>query len=293
MGKSGQIAYLNGDFIPIEKAQISPQDRGFLFGDGVYEVIPVYSKRLFTFEPHLKRLKNSLAATDIMNPLDDAGWRKLLQKLVDMHPWPDQFIYLQVTRGVQMQRDHLPADNLTPTLYAYTNELKPVSDNIQTHGIKAVTLDDLRWQHCDIKAITLLPNILMKMTAKQQGADDAILIDRDGFVTEGTSNNVFIVRDGQLQTPPQSTALLSGITRQVILELAEQHNMPFSETPLTLPDLQAADEIWLTSSTKYALPVTQLNGQPVGNGQPGQAWQKMQQHFENAKQAHINKALNQ
>jgi D-alanine transaminase len=293
MGKSGQIAYLNGDFIPIEKAQISPQDRGFLFGDGVYEVIPVYSKRLFTFEPHLKRLKNSLAATGIMNPLDDAGWRKLLQKLVDMHPWPDQFIYLQVTRGVQMQRDHLPADNLTPTLYAYTNELKPVSDNIQTHGIKAVTLDDLRWQHCDIKAITLLPNILMKMTAKQQGADDAILIDRDGFVTEGTSNNVFIVRDGQLQTPPQSTALLSGITRQVILELAEQHNMPFSETPLTLPDLQAADEIWLTSSTKYALPVTQLNGQLVGNGQPGQAWQKMQQHFENAKQAHINKALNQ
>lgn len=293
MGKSGQIAYLNGDFIPIEKAQISPQDRGFLFGDGVYEVIPVYSKRLFTFEPHLKRLKNSLAATGIMNPLDDAGWRKLLQKLVDMHPWPDQFIYLQVTRGVQMQRDHLPADNLTPTLYAYTNELKPVSDDIQTHGIKAVTLDDLRWQHCDIKAITLLPNILMKMTAKQQGADDAILIDRDGFVTEGTSNNVFIVRDGQLQTPPQSTALLSGITRQVILELAEQHNMPFSETPLTLPDLQAADEIWLTSSTKYALPVTQLNGQLVGNGQPGQAWQKMQQHFENAKQAHINKALNQ
>ncbi len=135
-----------------------------------------------------------------MNPLDDAGWRKLLQKLVDMHPWPDQFIYLQVTRGVQMQRDHLPADNLTPTLYAYTNELKSVSDDIQIHGIKAVTLDDLRWQHCDIKAITLLPNILMKMTAKQQGADDAILIDRDGFVTEGTSNNVFIVRDGQLQT---------------------------------------------------------------------------------------------
>jgi len=177
MGKSGQIAYLNGDFIPIEKAQISPQDRGFLFGDGVYEVIPVYSKRLFTFEPHLKRLKNSLAATDIMNPLDDAGWRKLLQKLVDMHPWPDQFIYLQVTRGVQMQRDHLPADNLTPTLYAYTNELKPVSDDIQIHGIKAITLDDLRWQHCDIKAITLLPNILMKMTAKQQGADDAILIE--------------------------------------------------------------------------------------------------------------------
>ncbi len=292
MGKSQQIAYLNGDFIPIEKAQISPQDRGFLFGDGVYEVIPVYQKQLFTFEPHLKRLKNSLTATGIMNPLNDEGWLKLLQKLVDIHPWPDQFIYLQVTRGIQMQRDHLPADDLSPTLYAYSNELKPVSDDIKTHGIKAVTLDDLRWQHCDIKAITLLPNILMKMTAKQQGADDAILIGQDGFVTEGTSSNLFIVHDGKLATPPQSSSLLSGITREVILSLAKEHDMAYREAPLTLSNLEAADEIWLTSSTKYALPVTSLNGRPVGNGHPGQAWQKMQQHFEKAKQAHINKKLN-
>lgn len=287
MHKTGQIAYLNGEFIPIEKAQISPQDRGFLFGDGVYEVIPAYGKKLFTFEAHLERLKNSLKATSILNPLEDAAWERLLQKLVDMHPWQNQYIYLQVTRGVQMQRDHLPADCLTPTLYAYTNELKPVSDSIINHGIKAITLDDIRWLRCDIKAITLLPNIMMKMAAKNQGADDAILIDRDGHLAEGTSNNVFIVKAGALFTPPNSRRILPGITRSVIHSLAQEHNLTITETDLTLTDLESADEIWLTSSTKDALPVTELNKTPVGNGKPGPVWQKIQQYFEETKQRFI------
>ncbi|QBZ83668.1 D-alanine aminotransferase [Hydrogenovibrio crunogenus] len=287
MQKTGQIAYLNGEFIPIEKAQISPQDRGFLFGDGVYEVIPVYGKKLFTFQDHLERLKNSLKATSILNPLEDDAWERLLQKLVDMHPWKNQYIYLQVTRGVQMQRDHLPADCLSPTLYAYTNELKPVSEAIINQGIKAVTLDDIRWLRCDIKAITLLPNIMMKMAAKNQGADDAILIDRDGLVAEGTSNNVFIVKNDALFTPKNGSRILPGITRSVIQSLAEQHSLPLSETDITLSDLENADEIWLTSSTKDALPVTELNGHLIGQGKPGPVWQKIQQYFEETKQQFI------
>ncbi|MBD3610845.1 MAG: aminotransferase class IV, partial [Hydrogenovibrio crunogenus] len=199
----------------------------------------------------------------------------------------NQYIYLQVTRGVQMQRDHLPADCLSPTLYAYSNELKPLSETIIKQGVKVITLDDIRWLRCDIKAITLLPNIMMKMAAKNQGADDAILIDRDGHVAEGTSNNVFIVKDNALFTPKNGSRILPGITRSVVQSLAEQHSLPLTEMDLTLSDLENADEIWLTSSTKDALPVTELNGQPVGQGKPGPVWQKIQQYFEETKQHFI------
>lgn len=291
MPKMGQIAYLNGEYIPIEKAQISPQDRGFLFGDGVYEVIPVYGKKLFTFQAHLDRLKKSLKATSILNPLEDDAWERLLQKLVDMHPWENQYIYLQVTRGVQMQRDHLPDDCLTPTLYAYTNELKPVPETIINNGIKAITLEDIRWLRCDIKATTLLPNIMMKMAAKNQGADDAILIDRNGYVAEGTSNNVFIVKSGALFTPANGTRILPGITRSVIQSLAQEHHLTLTETDVTLSDLEEADEIWLTSSTKDALPITELNNTPVGTGKPGVVWQKIQRYFEETKQRFIQESI--
>lgn len=291
MPKIGQIAYLNGEYIPIEKAQISPQDRGFLFGDGVYEVIPVYGKKLFTFQAHLDRLKKSLNATSILNPLEDDAWERLLQKLVDMHPWENQYLYLQVTRGVQMQRDHLPADCLTPTLYAYTNELKPVPETIINNGIKAIMLDDIRWLRCDIKATTLLPNIMMKMAAKNQGADDAILIDRNGYVAEGTSNNVFIVKSGALFTPTNGTRILPGITRSVIQSLAQEHHLTLTETDITVSDLEEADEIWLTSSTKDALPVTELNNMPVGTGKPGVVWQKIQRYFEKTKQRFIQESI--
>lgn len=290
--KSGQIAYLNGEYLPIEKAQISTQDRGFLFGDGVYEVIPVYRKQLFTFEEHLARLKHSLKATAILNPLEDSAWKKVLQKLVDLHPWQNQFIYLQVTRGVQMQRDHLPVDCLTPTLYAYSNELKPVSEHLKTHGISVITLDDLRWLRCDIKATTLLPNVMMKMAARHQNADDAILIDAEGQVTESTASNVFIVRDGELITPPQSQHLLTGITRTLVMQIAHEHQIPVLEHPLSLTDFEQADEIWLTSTTKDALPVTHLNGNPVGDGQPGARWHQMQTHFAEFKQRFIDKTQN-
>lgn len=280
---SQQLVYLNGEYLPMAEAQISTQDRGFLFGDGVYEVIPVYQRKLFAWDEHLQRLKNSLASVSIANPLSDQEWFELLTTLIGKHPWDDQFVYLQVTRGIQMQRDHLPADCLTPTIYAYTNPLKPLDEKILTQGIKVVTLEDIRWLRCDVKAITLLPNVLLKLAAKHQGADDAILIGRDGLVTEGSASNVMIVKDGELLTPPNSFKLLPGVTRVIIERVAAANGLVFKARDLTLQDLQNADEIWLTSSTKEALPVTQLDGKPVGTGLPGSVWQKMRADYQTHK----------
>lgn len=279
-----QTVYLDGQYYPIEEARISPQDRGFLFGDGIYEVIPVFNKRLFEFDAHLTRLNNGLAAISIANPLSSKEWQDILNKLIQTHPWDNQFIYLQVTRGVQLERNHLPDDCLTPSIYAYTNPLLPVSDYIIKNGIKAITLEDIRWLRCDIKAITLLPNVMMKIAAKQQGADDAILINRDGLISEGTSSNVFIVQNGKLLTPPTSNKILPGITRLVIENIARDHDITILEQELTLTDLEKADEIWLTSSTKDALPVCQLNGKAVGTGKPGAVWLKMNTFFAEAKE---------
>ena len=286
-----QIVYLNGSSLLMMESQISTQDRGFLFGDGVYEVIPVYQRKLFRFDAHIQRLKNSLQATSITNPFNDSEWLEMLENLVAKHDWQDQYIYLQVTRGVQMQRDHLPADCLTPTIYAYTNPLKPVVDNIIQNGIKVVSLDDIRWLRCDIKATTLLPNVMMKLAAKSQGADDAILITREGNISEGTASNTFIVKDGNLITPPNSNEILPGITRMVIESIAAEHNIPMIEKNITLDDLNSADEIWLSSSTKEALPVTQLNGQAVGSGKPGALWLQMREHYQQHKQKFIESQL--
>lgn len=282
-----QIVYLNGQYMPMIESKISTQDRGFLFGDGVYEVIPVYDRQLFAFPEHLQRLKNSLQAISIQNPLTDAEWFELLNTLIKKHPWPDQYIYLQVTRGIQMQRDHLPAECLTPTLYAYTSPLKAVSDSILKSGITAITLEDTRWLNCDIKAITLLPNIMMKLAAKARNADDAILVSREGFITEGTSSNCFIVKDGTLITPPNGHSLLPGVTRLVIERVAIAHDIPMLEQQITLTDLESADEIWLSSSTKEALPVTRLNDLAVGTGKPGAVWQKMRGFYQEHKLAFI------
>ncbi len=282
-----QTVYLNGEFLPMADSKISTQDRGFLFGDGVYEVIPVYNSQLFSFEEHLQRLKNSLNAVSIQNPLLDTQWLDILNTLIQKHPWKDQYIYLQVTRGIQMQRDHLPTDNLTPTVYAYTNPLKPVSEQIIKQGIHVITLEDIRWLKCDIKAITLLPNVMMKLAAKAQQADDAILVSRDGYITEGTASNAFIVKNGTIMTPPNGQKLLPGITRLVIERIANSHNIPLVEQNITEQDLAQADEIWLSSSTKEALPVTTLNGSAVGTGKPGAIWQKINTFYQEYKQAFI------
>lgn len=283
-----QIVYLDGEFMPMDEARVSPMDRGFLFGDGVYEVIPVYQRQVFEWSAHLARLKHSLKATSIPNPLSDQAWLEMIEQLIKRHDWADQFIYLQVSRGVQIPRDHLPAANLNPTVYAYTNPLKPVAENIIQNGIKVISLEDIRWLRCDIKALTLLPNVMAKLQAQAAGVDDVILIRADGTVSEGSASNLFMVKDQTLITPPNSNKILPGITRLVIEKLAQRHHIDLIEREIQQEELNSADELWLTSSTKEALPITQLNGKAVGTGQPGPIWQTLRQHY----QAYKNEILN-
>lgn len=267
--------YLNGEFLPLAEARVPVMDRGFLFGDGVYEVIPAYGGKLFRLPHHLYRLNNSLTAIRIPDPLSNAEWRDILEKLVQWNEGDDQSVYLQVTRGVQDKRDHAFAGlNLKPTVFAMSSPLQSPSSVPATTGIKTVTLDDVRWQHCNIKAITLLPNALLRQQAVDQGATEAVLI-RNGHAIEGAASNLFIVKDGLMITPPNSHLLLPGITRDLLVELAAEHARPFREADITLEELQTADEIWLTSSTKELLPVVELDGTPVGNGQPGPIYRDM------------------
>ena len=276
--------YLNGEFLPASKAKVSALDRGFIFGDGVYEVIPAYGGRLFRLDDHLQRLNNSLEAIRLDNPLTAAKWSEILNDLVTRNGDGDQSVYLQVTRGVAA-RDHVfPADS-TPTVFAMSNPLTPPPREWLENGIKAISVDDFRWKYCHIKAITLLPNILMRQQALEAGAQEAILINNDGIVTEGAASNVFIVKDGLLMTPPVEVSLLPGITRVLILELAAQHGIPYAEATFGLSDLQSADEIWISSSTKEIVPVTELDGKQVGDGKPGQHWHRMLELYQQYKAA--------
>lgn len=287
-----QTVYLNGNFMPMDQAQISPMDRGFLFADGVYEVIPVYQGQLFEWDAHYQRLENSLAGVFIANPMDKQAWLSLLQKLIALHPWDDQFMYLQISRGQQIPRDHLPQADLIPTVFAYTNPLKPLADTIIANGIKVITLEDIRWQRCDIKSIALLPNVMAKYQAHAAGVDDVILINQQGYVTEGSASNMMMVKAGEIMTPPLSPNILPGITRQVIEKIANRHHIPFIEREIHQSELENADELWLASSTKEALPICQLNGQPIADGQPGAVWQQLRQHYQDYKlQTRTNTAL--
>lgn len=276
------IVYLNGEFLPLAQAQVSVTDRGFVFGDGVYEVIPVYGGRLFRLEQHLQRLARSLREIRLPDPLSGDEWQKCLQEVVRRNGGGDQSIYMQITRGAA-PRDHAFPKQVRPTVYVVSSPLQPMAAEIMERGVAAVALPDIRWQRCDIKAITLLPNILLRQQALDQGADEAILV-RDGQVNEGAASNLFIVKDGELITPPKGPFLLPGITRDLILELAATHGIPHREAAITPPDLQAADEVWLTSSTREILPVTRLDQRPVGDGKPGALWRKMMSLYQDYKQ---------
>jgi len=267
-------AYLNGTFLPLEDACVPVMDRGFLFGDGVYEVIPVYGGKLFRLAHHLKRLENSLAAVRIGNPLSDKEWETMLMELVSRNAGADQAVYLQVTRGVAAKRDHaFPADT-GPTLFAMSTPMAAAVDIDTITGVTAITLPDIRWSHCNIKAITLLPNVMLRQQAVDAGAAEAILI-RDGYAIEGAASNIFIVKNGLLRTPPNSSALLPGITRDLIIELAANNSIPFRETDITAANLFDADEIWLTSSTREISAVTRLDDTVISAGKPGPLWRHM------------------
>ena len=277
-------AYLNGEFLPLSETRISVMDRGFLFGDGVYEVIPVYGGRLFRLEHHLKRLQNSLDAIRISNPLAPAEWHLMLTKLVESNDAEDQAVYLQVTRGVAEKRDHaFPAD-VTPTLFAMSTPMAESVDIDAIPGVSAVTLEDIRWNLCNVKAITLLPNVLLRQQAIDGGGTEAILI-KNGLAIEGAASNVFIVSNGLLITPANGPSLLPGITRDLVIELAANHAIPFREADITEQQLFDAEEIWLTSSTREISPVIQLNDRVISAGKPGPLWRHMMNLYQDHKMA--------
>ena len=277
-------AYLNGSFLPLEEASISVMDRGFLFGDGVYEVIPVYGKRLFRLAHHLKRLQNSLDAVRISNPLTDGEWENILTGLIERNSGSDQAIYLQVTRGVVAKRDHAFPEDTPPTVFAMSAPAAASAEIASVAGIRAITLEDNRWKHCNIKAITLLPNVLLRQEALDTGAAEAILI-KDGFAIEGAASNLFMVTNGILITPPNGPALLPGITRDLILELAVNNAIPYREADIPLEQLLTADEIWLSSSTREISPVVRLDDTTVGEGTPGPVWKRMITLYQDYKEA--------
>jgi len=277
-----QLVYLNGEYLPLNKAKVSVLDRGFIFGDGVYEVIPSYGSKALRFEHHMQRLQNSLDAVRIKNPLSNAQWQEIINKLIAETDSQDQYIYLHITRGVA-SRDHRFPDETKPTIFVMSNVLNPVEASLLETGIAAITLDDIRWQYCNIKAIALLPNILLRQQAVDKGAAEAILI-RDGNMTEGAASNVFIVSDGVIKTPPKDNKLLPGITRDLVVELAKSHNIPIEETTISEKEFLTADEIWLTSSTKEILPITKINDQQVGNGKPGTVWRDMYSKYQDYKE---------
>lgn len=268
---SNQI-YLNGSFIPLEEAQVSVMDRGFLFGDSIYEVIPAYNGRLFRLPHHLERLNNGLQAIGMTNPLSADEWSTVLTRLIQQTQEPDQSVYLQVTRGPAGKRDHAIPETINPTVFAMANPIRHQAT--EGEGIVAITLDDVRWRLCNIKATTLLANVLLKQRAREADAVEAILI-RDGEAMEGAASNLFIVLDGVLITPPKSNFLLPGITRDLILELAIKNGLPYAERAIQEAELRSADEIWLTSSTKEIMPVIRLDEATVGDGTPGRVYQQM------------------
>lgn len=260
------LAYLNGDFVPLRKAKVSVLDRGFLFGDGVYEVVPVYRGKPFLFDRHLDRLEQSLEAIGIEPPLSREAWHEIVSSLIETEE--DRALYLQITRGCDPFRDHL-GDGQKPTIVAFTQPMPP---RRQT-PLKAITCDDIRWRWCFIKTTSLLANVLLKRQAKAEGADEAILI-RDGLVTEGAASNVFIVHEGEILTPPKGPHLLPGVTRDLLLEIGREAGLPLSERPIPVERLRQAEEIWLTSSTRELVPVTLLDGRPVGNGETGPCFRR-------------------
>ncbi|MCG6970788.1 MAG: D-amino acid aminotransferase [Gammaproteobacteria bacterium] len=274
--------YLNGDFLPEEDACVSVLDRGFIFGDGVYEVIPAYGRRPFRLQGHLARLQDSLDGVRIPNPHTAEQWQYLIEKIIDANEGEDQSVYLQITRGAA-KRDHAFPSNATPTVLIMSSPLSGAGAELLKSGVAAITTEDIRWVYCHIKAICLLPNVLLRQKAIDAQSAEAILI-RDGLATEGAASNLFIVHDGIIRTPSKGPLLLPGITRDLVIELAAQNHIPYEEANILEADLTRADEIWLTSSTKEILAVTHLNGTPVGNGKPGPLWERMYGLYQQYKQ---------
>lgn len=272
------ICYLNGNYLPLAEARVSPLDRAFLFADAVYEVVPVYGSRPFRLREHLDRLNRSLAGIRMPAPLSHPDWAKLCQELIARNSSRDAYLYLQVTRGAEPGRNHAWPEGLQPTLFAYVTALEPVPEVFLKEGVSAVTATDTRWARRDIKSTALLANILLKKLSADAGAFETILLEH-GELTEGSSTTVHVVKDGVIRTPPNGHHILPGTTRDVVTELAARLNLRCESGSVTEMELRAADEIWLAFATRGVLPVTTLDGAAVGTGKPGPLFNRVSMAF--------------
>ena len=272
--------YLNGDFLPLAEARIPVLDRGFIFGDGVYEYIPVYSKKPFRMREHLGRLQASLNSIRLDNPFDETGWEQRIHKLIAAQDFDDQALYIQITRGVAPRDAAFPA-NTPPTVFMMANPLVPPPATLKASGVGAITAVDNRWLRCDIKSVSLLANVLLRQQSVDADCAETILL-RDGYLTEGSASNIFVVRAGVVLAPPKSNLMLSGITYDLVLELAAQHGLPYEVRQISEAEVRSADELWMTSSSKEVLPIVRLDGDAVGDGTPGPLARRMDalyQHY--------------
>lgn len=272
-------AYLNGSFVPLDEAKLPALDRGFLFGDSLYEVIPVYQGKPFTLNAHLDRLAQGLETTRIRSPLSHEQWRNIVQELIDRNGGGDQCLYIQISRGCDSVRNQQINPQTLPSVFAYSYAFQKPAKADMVKGLSVSTVRDIRWKHADIKTCSRLAYVLMFEEAKANGADEGIILN-NGYVTEGTASNVFIVRHGVIITPPKSPLLLSGITRELILQIAEKHSLPYRETKISEYDCLKADEMWVASAVRLVRPVTEFNGTPVGKGKAGPMWETIWELYE-------------
>jgi D-alanine transaminase len=283
------LCYLNGEYTPLNQAKVSVLDRGFIFGDGIYEVVPVYGRRLFRFDEHMARLERSLTKLRIPNPHSRPDWLMRCRRLIEAQASEDQLIYIQVTRGVAL-RDHVMPPGIEPTVFMMVSAMKQPSPEQRHQGVACVSARDFRWERGDIKSISLLGNVLARQISADQGAVETIMF-RDGFLTEAASCNVWVVREGAVLGPPKSEHVLEGIRYELIRDLCEQEGLAFNLRPISEGEVTSADELMLSSATKEVLAITTLDGQPVGHGaargKPGPAYARLYEAYQRAKQAQL------
>lgn len=277
------IVYLNGSYVAIEDATVSVMDRGFLFGDGIYEVIPVFANKMLRLEEHLDRLQNSLDRISLTNPMSKAEWSNTFSQLLEKNDGEDRAIYLQISRGAYAKRDLSINTDYPPTIFAMVLQVTPPDLEVVSAGISVITVDDFRWNACDIKSTSLVANVMLRQQATEAQVQDAILI-KNCTVTEGTASNVFIVKNNVLITPPTGRQLLPGITRDLVVEIAENNAILVERRAIKEAELYTADEIWMTSSTREIAPVISLNGEPVSSGVAGSMWKRMMDLYQQYKQ---------
>jgi len=275
--------YLNGEWLPLAEAKISVLDRGFIFGDGIYEVVPVYYRQPFRFDSHLARVERSTGEIGLANPFDPAGWRALVERLIGTCDAGHQFIYWQVTRGVARRDFSFPADT-PPTVFAMTTPFTRPSPVQREQGLRAVTRADERWLRCDIKSVSLLGAVLARQYATENGADEAVQF-RDGWLTEGSSSNMWVVRGGTVIAPPRDRLILEGIRYGFVGELCGRLGVPFEVRRLRKDEVEGCDELMLTSATREILPIVALDGKPVGSGRPGPVYAKLRAAYDEAIEA--------